>query len=208
MRHGETTWNAEQRVQGQIDVPLSELGRRQAERLAERLAHEPLAAAYTSDLSRAWGTARIALAGRDLPLIACRELREINLGEWQGLTGAQIRRRWPGKSERFWNADPDAAPAGGETRHELQARVVAAIQAIAVGHPGERVLIVSHGGALRALVCWALNADLSASGRLEVDNCGLSILELRPARPMLVRWNDVAHLEGMVDEAVGRQPFG
>lgn len=208
VRHGETTWNAEQRAQGQTDVPLSDVGRRQAERLRTRLAGEPIAAAYASDLSRAWETARIALAGRVVPLTPRAELREICLGEWQGLTVAEIRARWPARSERFWNADPDAAPAGGETRRELQVRVVGAIQAITARHPAEQVLVVSHGGALRALVCWALSAELSASGRFEVDNCGLSILELRPARTMLVRWNEVAHLDGLVHESVGRRPDG
>ena len=208
VRHGETTWNAEERVQGQTDVPLSAFGRRQAERLRTRLRAEPIAAAYASDLSRAWETARVALKGRDVPLAPCAELREICLGEWQGLTVTEIRRRWPDASRRFWDADPEAAPAGGETRRQLQSRVVAAATAIAARHPRGQVLVVSHGGALRALVCWAVGAELTASGRFEVDNCGLSILDLPPARPMLVRWNEVRHLEGLVHESVGRQPLG
>jgi broad specificity phosphatase PhoE len=207
-RHGETTWNAEQRVQGQTDAPLSELGRRQAQRLGARLAGEPIAAAYASDLSRAWDTARIALAGRDVPLHPCPGLREINLGRWQGLTGAEIDRRWPGQSERFWDADPDLAPDGGETRRELQARVVASIETIVARHVNELVLVVSHGGALRAFACWILDADLAVSRRLEVDNCGLSVVQLRPARPMLVGWNDVTHLDGLVHPAVGQRPLG
>jgi probable phosphoglycerate mutase len=204
-RHGETDWNAEHRWQGHTDTPLSLLGRRQAELLRERLAAEPLAAAYASDLSRARDTATAALVGRDVPLTLRPALREINLGEWQGLTTPEIRQRWPGQLERFWGAaDPTARPLGGETREELQARIAAAVQEIAAAHPAGQVLIVSHGGALRALACWALGAPPSSSRRFEVDNCALSILELGAEGPLLVRWNDTAHLLGLASESVGR----
>jgi broad specificity phosphatase PhoE len=205
VRHGETDWNAEHRWQGHTDTPLSQLGRRQAELLRERLAREPLVAAYASDLSRAWDTATSALAGRGLLLTACPGLREINLGEWQGLTTPEIEQRWPGQLARFFAAaDADARPRGGETRAEMQERVAGALQEIAAAHPEGQVLVVSHGGALRGVACWALAAPPSSSGRFEVDNCALSILELRPDRPLLVRWNDTSHLAGLVSEAVGR----
>lgn len=204
VRHGETDWNAEHRWQGHTDTALSDLGRRQAALLRERLAVEPLVAAYASDLSRAWDTATIALAGRDVPLHARVGLREINLGEWQGLTTSEIRQRWPGQLEMFWGADGAARPIGGETRSEMQSRVAEAVEEIAAAHPDGQVLIVSHGGALRGVACWALGAPTSSSNRLEVDNCALSILELRDDRPLLVRWNDASHLAGLASESVGR----
>ena len=204
VRHGETEWNAAHRWQGHTDTPLSQLGRRQAELLRERLAREPLVAAYASDLSRAWDTATTALAGRDVPLTPRPALREIYLGDWQGLTTPEIEQRWPGQLARYFNADADARPGGGETRQEMQARIAGAVQEIAAAHPEGQVLIVSHGGALRGLACWALDAPTSSSGRFEVDNCALSILELRPDRPLLVRWNDTSHLAGLASEAVGQ----
>jgi broad specificity phosphatase PhoE len=205
VRHGETDWNAAQRWQGHTDTPLSVLGRRQAELLRERLARESIAAAYASDLSRAWDTATIALTGRDVPLVARPGLREIHLGEWQGLTTPEIELRWPGQLARYFAAaDANARPPGGESRQEMQARVAGAILEIVAAHPEGQVLIVSHGGALRGVACWAIEAPTRSSNRFEVDNCAVSILEVRPSRPLLVRWNDTSHLAGLASEVVGR----
>jgi broad specificity phosphatase PhoE len=203
VRHGETDWNAEHRWQGHTDTPLSQLGRRQAELLNQRLAAEPFVAAYASDLSRAWDTATIALTSRDVRLTARPDLREIHLGEWQGLTGPEIEHRWPGELARYY-ASGDTRPPGGETRQELRERIASAMQEIAAAHPGGQVLVVSHGGALRGVGCWALDAPTSSAWRFEVDNCAISILELRLDRPLLVRWNDTSHLVGLVSEAIGR----
>src|SRR5207244_2230511 len=95
VRHGETTWNHEWRLQGQTDVELSDFGRAQARRLADRLKHEPIVVAYSSDLKRCWETATIALSGRDVPLHPDRRLREVHLGEWQGQTADEVRARRP-----------------------------------------------------------------------------------------------------------------
>jgi probable phosphoglycerate mutase len=139
-RHGETDWNRQGRFQGHADPPLNELGRAQARELAERLAATPFDAVYSSDLLRARETAEILATSHDVPVITDAGLREVDVGSWSGLTRAEI-------SERF----PDAEHHDGETREEHLARVLETVERIAHTHPGERILVVSHGGSLRAL---------------------------------------------------------
>jgi len=139
-RHGETDWNREGRFQGHADPPLNAAGRAQARELAERLASTQFDAVYSSDLARAHETAEIVAASHGVPVVVDAGLREVDVGSWSGLTRAEI-------AERF----PEAEHHDGETREEHLARVLATVERIAHAHPGERVLIVSHGGSLRAL---------------------------------------------------------
>jgi broad specificity phosphatase PhoE len=139
-RHGETDWNREGRFQGHADAPLNELGRAQARELAQRLASTSFSAVYSSDLSRARETAEILAVSHGVPVIVDPGLREVDVGSWSGLTRAEIAKRFP-----------DAEHHDGETRDEHLARVLAAVERIAHGHSDERILIVSHGGSLRAL---------------------------------------------------------
>lgn len=177
VRHGESTWNREQRLQGQRDPGLSPCGRRQAERLARRLASEPIAAAYASDLRRAWETARIALAGRAIPLVLLPALREVNLGLWEGLTVAEVQERFPEMWARR-RADPAGyAVPGGETLAQVQARAVRAVETIARAHPGQTVLIVTHGMVLRTLLCRWQGWPLAAVWDLPVANGVLWLAE-------------------------------
>lgn len=203
VRHGETAWNHEGRLQGQTDVPLGDFGREQARRLARRLADEPLDAAYASDLARCWETATIALAGREIAVVAEPRLREVNLGQWQGHTWAELGAAEA--AEVAWvRADPvNRAPRGGETRFALQARAVAAVTAIAGRHPDGLVLVVTHGGTLCALLCWALLADLLAVQRIQMDNCGLTVVDVTGGIPRLVSWNDTVHLAGLIEPRSG-----
>lgn len=142
-RHGETDWNRDRRIQGQTDIPLNDTGRRQAEELRAGLEHVVLHAVYSSDLERAWDTATVVAEPRGLVVRRRPALREKHFGTWEGLTDAEV-------SERF----PDAVPGSwgdGETGEELASRVVRAIDEIVEAHDGESVLVVSHGGAIRAL---------------------------------------------------------
>jgi broad specificity phosphatase PhoE len=162
-RHGETDWNREGRWQGWADPPLNELGRRQAGELAERLRDVPFDAVYTSDLRRAHETAEIVAAPHGAPVVTDEGLREIDVGSWSGLTGAEIQ-------ERFGDERPD-----GETREEHRERVRAAAERLIAAHPGERILLVCHGGTMRAL-----------AGAFEgpIENC--AVIELRWADGRLV----------------------
>jgi broad specificity phosphatase PhoE len=141
VRHGETDWNREHRWQGWADVPLNELGRRQAVELAARLRGVPLEAVYSSDLRRAYETAELVAAEHGLPVVADSGLREIDVGSWSGLTKPEIDERFGGE----W-------PADAETDDEHTARVRAAVSRILREHPTGTVLLVTHGGTMRALL--------------------------------------------------------
>jgi len=139
-RHGETDWNRDGRWQGWADPPLNETGREQARELADQLRATPFDAVYSSDLKRAHETAVIVAEPHGVPVVVDPDLREIDIGEWSGLTRAEI-------DERF----PDGKRPGGETREQHQERVLRAVERLARDHPGERILLVSHGGTFRAV---------------------------------------------------------
>ena len=163
-RHGETDWNLARRVQGHSDRPLNETGREQATELAARLARERLTAIYSSDLVRAHETARIVAARLGLGVTVEPDLRERDFGTWEGLTDDEIRSRFPEAGAGEWG---DA-----ETREEMAHRVLGAFRRIAARHDGERVLIVAHGGPLRALL-----RHCGADGSGPIENCRLLRLE-------------------------------
>jgi broad specificity phosphatase PhoE len=139
-RHGETDWNRDGVFQGHADPPLNDAGRAQSRVLADRLAGVHIDVVYASDLRRAFQTAEIVAAAKGLPVVAEPGLREVDVGSWSGLTRAQIEERFPG-----------VARHDGETEQAHRERVVETVTRIARAHPGESVLIVSHGGSLRAL---------------------------------------------------------
>ncbi len=147
-RHGETEWNRLGRWQGHADPPLNELGRRQAETLAAQLSGDGISAVYASDLRRASETAAIVAAHLRLEVREDRALREIDVGSWSGLTRDEVRERFPDGFAR-WQAGEIGHD--GETREQLETRVVAAVESIAHQHPAQAVLVVTHGGAIRAL---------------------------------------------------------
>ncbi|HWG56545.1 MAG TPA: histidine phosphatase family protein [Gaiellaceae bacterium] len=147
-RHGETDWNRERRFQGHADVPLNELGRRQARELAESLRGQELAAIYSSPLARARETAEAVAAVVGVPVETRPALREVDVGSWQGLAWDELERDFPDDLER-WRAG-GRGWTGGESYEELQARVVPELLELARRHPGERVLVVCHGGTMRA----------------------------------------------------------
>jgi len=162
-RHGETEWNRIGRYQGWADPPLNDTGREQARVLAEQLRSTPFDAVYSSDLRRARETAEIVAAPHAVPVVVEPGLREVDVGEWSGLTRAEVERRFPG-GER----------PGGETREQHAARVLAAAERIARAHPGERILLVSHGGTMRAL-----RTHVSDEPHHPIANCAVLELHFR-----------------------------
>jgi len=200
-RHGETEWNATRRVQGWTDIPLSEKGHAQAEALAHRLSRTPLAAVYSSDLSRAAQTAAPAAARQGLTVQAVPELREKGFGAWEGLTQADLERDYPNLWHRYHVArDLEALVPGGETWPQVQERLSAALRRILAAHPGseETVLLVGHGGSGRMVILEALGASLPTLLRLHLDNASLSRLDFRSEGDSRVIFlNDTSHLEGL-----------
>ena len=171
VRHGETDWNVEQRFQGHADPPLNDAGREQARALAAELTGVTLDGIYTSDLARARETAEIVAARTGAPVRALAELREIDVGEWEGLTWPEIEERFP-EGRLRWD-EHGHGWAGGETYEELERRVVRALRAIAGEHPSARLLVVGHGGTVRAVRAFVEGRTVAESRRASrpIGNC-------------------------------------
>lgn len=194
IRHGESEFNRDGRIQGQLDPPLSPLGRQQARLLAEARSGAGLQAIYSSHLSRATATAEALAEAAGLTVIPEPRLVEAGFGEWEGLTRGDIQARFPGQMER-WQADPIAnRPPGGETIEALQNRAMAAVNELTRRHAGERVAIVCHGGTIRSILCGALEMPLTVYPRLRVENTSVTCLLMTPRRTILASFNDTSHL--------------
>jgi probable phosphoglycerate mutase len=204
LRHGHTAWNALQRVQGQLDVPLDDTGRWQAERLALALAAEPLAAIYSSDLQRALATAQALARRSGAPLVIDTRLRERALGSFEGCTHAEIERRWPEVAMRWRRREADFDVGGGETLRAFNKRALTAVLALAALHPGQAIAIVSHGGVLDCLYRAAVGAALDAPRSWSVANATINRLLCHGEGLSLLAWDDHAHLQdaGAATEAV------
>jgi broad specificity phosphatase PhoE len=163
-RHGQSDWNAAGRWQGHADRPLTALGLRQAAELAEELAGVALDAVYSSDLRRARETAEAVAAPRGQTVVLLTQLREVDVGSWSGLTRAEAKERFP-QAFRRW-ADGGQGWDDGETYEHMAERVVEAVRNLAEGHAGGTLLVVSHGGPIRALHAVALGLDVSQHRRL------------------------------------------
>jgi alpha-ribazole phosphatase len=193
-RHGETAYNAQARYQGQTDLRLSRVGRRQAAALASRLAHEGIHAVYASDLRRASETAATIAAPHRLPVRGEPRLREMAFGAWEGLTHAEIGERDP-QALAAWQADPlGSVPPGGESLTQMAARVRSAFDSIIALHPEQTVLLVAHGGPLRVLLCLALGLPCQAHWRFRLDAASVSELCVCEGDASLIRLNDTACL--------------
>ncbi len=197
LRHGETEWNLSGRWQGQAaDTALSPVGREQAHIVARRLQTYPVQAIYSSDLKRAWDTACVVGDALGLQPVADPGLRESDIGVWTGLTWEEIAVLYPVEIAAMF-AGEDVRRGGGESMGELNDRLAATAARIAAAHPGETVLMVSHGAALRSLVAHALQASLPQMQRIAIGgNTALSVLRVHDGQMRLVSYNDTAHLDG------------
>jgi alpha-ribazole phosphatase len=176
VRHGETQWNAVNKIQGHSDIPLSLDGRRQAEKLEKLISNLNIDVVYSSDLIRAVTTAEIILSELKLPINKHQNLREINFGHWEGCTFKEINEKYQEAASR-WRQDPDIINIpGGEKLSEVVQRTMAVIYSIINDHPDQNVLIVCHGGVIRAIICSIMGIDLKRYWRLRLENCSLSIL--------------------------------
>ena len=196
VRHGETEYNTESRYQGHTDSMLSEPGLWQSARVAKRLEDEEIAAVYSSDLSRAAETARAIASLHDLPVLTDLDLRESAFGDWEGLTVREIAERYPDVWRSYLRDSVTHRAPNGERLEQMQERVVRAIDSISKSQPGETVVVVTHGGPIRAFFCHAFDAPLTTFRKIRLDNCGITILSLRPdGRWFLEVLNGVSHLD-------------
>ena len=203
IRHGETAWNVDARLQGHLDIPLNDTGRWQARRLALALADETIDAVYSSDLLRALETAQaVAAAGSGRAIVTDTGLRERGFGEFEGLTFNEIEARWPEQSERWRKRDPAYGPAGGEVLADFYTRCVATVTRLAGAHPGQTIAVVAHGGVMDCLYRAATRLDLQAPRSWQLGNASINRLLYTPQGLTLVGWSDTWHLEGpSLDEA-------
>ena len=197
VRHGETEWNAAGRLQGQTDIPLSDVGRAQASRTGQHLAGVGFAAAYASDLSRASETAAIVLDGRGPAVSHDTDLREVGFGEAEGLTWADLQASDAGllRYVQGLTQDVDFAPARGESVRQLFERQHRFIERTTPRHPDGDVLVVGHGGALRALTVALIGLEPEHYWHLRgLGSASVSIISNDRGRMALHSWNETAHL--------------
>jgi len=196
IRHGETTWNVDARIQGHLDIPLNDTGHGQARRMAQALVDEPITAIYASDLSRARETARYLGHAVGVEVIRERGLRERCFGEFEGKTFAEIEVLLPEQSLRWRKRDPEFAPPGGESLLDLRRRVVSTAERLAAEHPGELIALVGHGGVMDILYRAATRQDIQAPRTWALDNTAINRLLWTPQGFTLVGWADTQHLDG------------
>jgi probable phosphoglycerate mutase len=202
IRHGETAWNTESRIQGHIDIPLNDKGRWQAERLGAALAEdEALHAVYSSDLQRACLTAQAIADATQLPLTLDITLRERHFGRFEGKTQVEVAGQWPDEARRWRERDPGYGPEGGETLQDFYARCVAAVQRVASQHPGQTIAIVAHGGVLDCLYRVANGVPLEAPRTWHINNASVNRLLYSPEGLRMLAWGDTRHLDDLMDGA-------
>ena len=204
IRHGETAWNVDTRIQGQLNIGLNNTGLWQAQQVGKALAEEPIAAIYSSDLDRAFTTAE-SIAQANLSLISASQptskvqahtgLRERHFGHFEGMTWAEIEEQWPTDAKLWRSRDPHWAPQGGESLAVLNERIAQCVHAIASQHLGEQIVLVAHGGVLDVLYRLATGQDTQAPRTWHLGNAAINRLLWTPEGLGLVGWGDVAHLQ-------------
>ena len=197
VRHGETEWNAQGRIQGHTDVDLSDHGRQQARAVAQRLSGVNFDVIYSSDLSRSRETAQIILGQRPTSLHSTDRLREFHKGVFEGLTVHEYMRRYPDLYQASLVNDLDFAPTGGETIRQTSARMAGFVSDLKKQHQEETVLVVGHGGSLRSAVVAIMDFPLEANWKLHMYNCSLSVFDIYPDNAVMLLYNDTSHLNGV-----------
>lgn len=199
-RHGESAYNAEGRIQGQSNVPLSPLGRRQSEALAEALSRFEIEAVYASPLKRAYETAEPVAAALGLPICTDERLMEINAGVLQGLRWEEVRQQHPVEAARWASLEPDFVIPGGESRRQVMHRGQAALEAIReTGH--QRAVVIAHGTLLGCALCGLLHIP-PEHNPFDLYNGSISKLAWN-SRLKLLTLNQIEHLERIEPGAAG-----
>lgn len=200
VRHGETAWNAEHRVQGQLDVPLNAIGQAQAQAASKVLSRERFDAIYSSDLARARQTAEPTAAMLSAKVLVEKDLRERHYGIFERLTYAEVKVRFPEDYARFASRDPEYAFRTGEALKDFFARSIAVVSRIADENKGKSVLVFTHGGVLDMLYRHIMGLSISADRTFGIPNAGLNRVELSAAGWQVRAWAETSHLESALDD--------
>ena len=194
VRHGETAWNLDTRIQGHIDIGLNATGLWQAQRAGQALADEDIGAIYASDLSRAWQTAEAIAKPHGLSVQSEPRLRERAFGHLEGMSFAEIESMLPEDAKRWRERDPEFEPVGGESLLTFRDRVTRVASELAARHPGQLVTLVAHGGVMDVLYRAATRQELQAPRTWQLGNAAINRMLWTPEGFSLVGWSDIAHL--------------
>ncbi|MGJ7608462.1 histidine phosphatase family protein [Variovorax sp. LT1R20] len=194
VRHGETAWNVDTRIQGQIDIGLNATGLWQAERAGQALADEDIDVIYASDLARAWQTAEAIARPHGLTVQPEPRLRERAFGHLEGMSFAEIESMLPEDAKRWRERDPEFEPVGGESLLTFRDRVTRVAAELAARHPGQLVTLVAHGGVMDVLYRAATRQELQAPRTWQLGNAAINRMLWTPEGFSLVGWSDIAHL--------------
>ena len=199
IRHGETAWNVDTRIQGHLDIPLNEVGLRQAQHLAQSLAQrDAIDAVYASDLSRAHTTASAIAQTMGQSVTAHTGLRERHFGAFQGRTFAEIETELPDHAWHWRKRTPEwAPPDGGESLIVLRERILNTVDELAARHRGQQIVMVAHGGVMDILYRAATRLDLQAPRTWQLTNTAVNRLLWTPQGLSLVGWGDTSHLDAL-----------
>ena len=206
VRHGETAWNVDTRIQGQLDIPLNDKGQWQAAQLGRILEGEEVDAIYSSDLMRAFETALAIAKPSGVNVQTDHGLREREFGIFQGKTFAEIEATWPEQALRWRKRDPEFAPEGGESLLQFRERVLSTASALAAAHTGQQIALVAHGGVMDVLYRAATGQELQAPRTWQLGNAAINRLLWSPDGEhggfSVVGWADTHHLDDRsLDEA-------
>ncbi len=204
IRHGETAWNVDARLQGHLDIPLNDVGLRQAEHLARALAgREAVDAIYASDLSRAHATAQAIAQAMGHTVSTHAGLRERHFGVFQGSTFEEVQAQLPEHAWHWRKRTPDwTPPEGGESLLALHERIVRTVDELAARHTGQQIVMVAHGGVLDILYRAATRLDLQAPRTWQLTNTAVNRLLWTPQGLSLVGWGDTSHLDARGQDEV------
>ena len=194
IRHGETEWNRTGRLQGNANVLLSPEGIRQAKLLAEHAPFHTVDAIYSSDLSRAVKTAEILAAKFNLPVIQERGLREMNFGDWEGRPISELASEMPNGFEKFFTKPDKVHPPNGETFLQCQARVMTAFEEIIADNDEQNIVVVSHGAAIRLILCAVLVMPIRKMWAISQFNMAVNILCIEDGNAVVELVNSTMHL--------------
>ncbi|MGN1055905.1 MAG: histidine phosphatase family protein [Comamonas sp.] len=195
IRHGETSWNVDARIQGHLDIPLNDTGLWQAQRAAQALVDERFDAIYSSDLQRALTTAQALGAAVGCAVQPDTGLRERCFGSYEGRTFKEIEAEQPEQALRWRKRDPDFVPdGGGESLYMLRGRIQHTVDRLASQHLGGQIALVAHGGVMDVLYRLATRQDMQAPRTWELGNAAINRLLWTPEGLTLVGWGDTAHL--------------
>ena len=196
VRHGQTDWNVEMRIQGHGDSRLTGEGIAQAEAIAARLADEPCDELISSDLGRAHETAKRIALRNGKPIVLDSRLRERAFGMGEGLSYAELDRAYPGSFLRTGAVDPDLCVPGGESRRQFHARVCHAFEDLAMKYAGRNLIVVAHGGVLSSLYRHIKGIGLESVHPIPIANASYNVLHHDGGAWSIETWSDTAHLDG------------